>query len=441
MTHPDELLALDRRHVWHPFTQAKTAPDSVLIRSGKGAVVYGADGKEYLDLISSWWVNLHGHAHPYIADAIAEQAHKLEQVIFAGLTHEPAVRLAQRLTSLLPDDLNRVFYSDDGSTAVEVALKLALQYWRNLGRPERRRYLAFEGGYHGDTVGAMSVGVSSGFYAPFEDLLFEVDVLPFPETWEGDAAVAEKEDRCLSALEAYLDRRGDETAAAIIEPLVQGVGGMRMCRAEFLQALVQKLRAAGVLVIFDEVMTGFGRTGDLFACLKAGVTPDLICLSKGLTAGFLPLAATVCRDPIYEAFLDTGFDKAFAHGHSFTANPLGCAAGLASLDLLMKEETRARIAAIEARHRKHMARLAHHPKVTRPRVTGTIAALNVKVADSGYAAAIGPRLKAFFLENGLLLRPLGEVIYFLPPYCISDSQLDRSYDTLERALTTLTPHM
>lgn len=441
MTHPDELLALDRRHVWHPFTQAKTAPDSVLIRSGKGAVVYGADGKEYLDLVSSWWVNLHGHAHPYIADAIAEQAHKLEQVIFAGLTHEPAVRLAQRLTSLLPDDLNRVFYSDDGSTAVEVALKLALQYWRNLGRPERRRYLAFEGGYHGDTVGAMSVGVSSGFYAPFEDLLFEVDVLPFPETWEGDAAVAEKEDRCLSALEAYIDRRGDETAATIIEPLVQGVGGMRMCRAEFLQALVQKLRAAGVLVIFDEVMTGFGRTGDLFACLKAGVTPDLICLSKGLTAGFLPLAATVCRDPIYEAFLDTGFDKAFAHGHSFTANPLGCAAGLASLDLLMKEETRARIAAIEARHRKHMARLAHHPKVTRPRVTGTIAALNVEVEDSGYAAAIGPRLKAFFLENGLLLRPLGEVIYFLPPYCISDSQLDRSYDTLERALTTLTPHM
>lgn len=441
MTHPDELLALDRRHVWHPFTQAKTAPDSVLIRSGKGAVVYGADGKEYLDLVSSWWVNLHGHAHPYIADAIAEQAHKLEQVIFAGLTHEPAVRLAQRLTSLLPDDLNRVFYSDDGSTAVEVALKLALQYWRNLGRPERRRYLAFEGGYHGDTVGAMSVGVSSGFYAPFEDLLFEVDVLPFPETWEGDAAVAEKEGRCLSALEAYLDRRGDETAAVIIEPLVQGVGGMRMCRAEFLQALVQKLRAAGVLVIFDEVMTGFGRTGDLFACLKAGVTPDLICLSKGLTAGFLPLAATVCRDPIYEAFLDTGFDKAFAHGHSFTANPLGCAAGLASLDLLMKEETRARIAAIEARHRKHMARLAHHPKVTRPRVTGTIAALNVEVEDSGYAAAIGPRLKAFFLENGLLLRPLGEVIYFLPPYCISDSQLDRSYDTLERALTTLTPHM
>ena len=439
MTHPDELLALDRRHVWHPFTQAKTAPDSVLIRSGKGAVVYGADGKEYLDLVSSWWVNLHGHAHPYIADAIAEQAHKLEQVIFAGLTHEPAVRLAQRLTSLLPGDLNRVFYSDNGSTAVEVALKLALQYWRNLGRPERRRYLAFEGGYHGDTVGAMSVGASSGFFAPFKDLLFEVDVLPFPETWEGDAAVAEKEARCLSALDAYLDRRGDETAAVIIEPLVQGAGGMRMCRAEFLQALVQKLRAASVLVIFDEVMTGFGRTGDLFACLSAGVTPDLICLSKGLTAGFLPLAATVCRDPIYEAFLDTGFDKAFAHGHSFTANPLGCAAGLASLDLLMKEETRARIAAIEARHRKHMARLAHHPKVTRPRVTGTIAALNVGVEDSGYAAAIGPRLKAFFLENGLLLRPLGEVIYFLPPYCISDSQLDRSYDTLERALTTLNP--
>lgn len=435
MDHLKTLTALDRRHIWHPFTQAWTEPDQVLIRSGRGTVLVGEDGREYLDLISSWWVNLHGHAHPAIAQAIAEQATRLEQVIFAGFTHEGAITLAQRITGILPDDLNRVFFSDDGSTSVEVALKLAHQYWRNKGQPQRRHYLAFEGGYHGDTVGAMSAGARSGFFNPFADMLFEVTALPYPATWDGDTEVEEREATCLAALDSWLASYGDVTSAMIVEPLIQGAAGMRMCRPQYLRALAARLREAGVLLIFDEVMTGFGRTGDLFACLKAEVTPDLICLSKGLTAGFLPMALTVCRDGIHDAFLDDSFAKAFAHGHSFTANSLGCAAALASLDLLLTPETAARMKAIEAQHRTRLNRLASLPGVARTRLTGTVAAFDVEGQGDGYAAAVGPALRAFFLERGLLIRPLGNVVYLLPPYCITPEQLDRAYDGIEAALS------
>ena len=428
----NETSDLDRRHLWHPFTQEKTAPPPIAIREARGAVLTAEDGRQYLDLISSWWVTLHGHAHPTIAAAIARQAERLEQVIFAGFTHRPAVELARRLAALLPGDLDRVFFSDDGSTAVEVALKLSHQYWRNLGRV-RRRFLAFDGGYHGDTVGAMSAGARSGFFDAFSGLLFQVDALPYPETWEGDDTVEEKEAAALAALDSYLGEHGAETAAMIVEPLIQGAGGMRMCRPEFLRALAKRLRQAGVLLIFDEVMTGFGRTGALFACLKAKVTPDLICLSKGLTGGFLPLSVTVCRNHIYKAFLDESFGKAFAHGHSFTANPLGCAAALASLDLLEGEETPRRWSEIEALHRRRLTALAAHPKVARARVTGTVAALDFKTDETGYSAAVGPRLKDFFLRRGLLIRPLGNVVYLLAPYCITNAELDLAYDAIETA--------
>ncbi len=422
----------DLRHVWHPFTQAKTAPTPIPIREGRGAKLIGEDGREYLDLISSWWVTLHGHAHPAIAAAIAEQAHKLEQVIFAGFTHEPAVTLAERLSALLPGDLGRVFFSDDGSTAVEVALKLAHQYWRNKGE-KRTRFLAFEGGYHGDTLGAMSAGASSGFFDVFRDYLFKVDTIPFPETWTGDAETEEKEAASLAALSDYLDRHASETCALIVEPLVQGASGMRMCRPEFLRKVEKILKEAGVLLIFDEVMTGFGRTGDLFACLKAGVTPDLICLSKGLTGGFLPLSVTVCRDALYDAFLDESFEKAFAHGHSFTANALGCAASLASMDLLVDEACARQRAEIEAAHRKGLETLAGHPNLARPRLTGTIAAIDLATAKGGYTSDVGPRLKSFFLEKGLLIRPLGNVMYLLPPYCVTTDDLDRAYTAIYEA--------
>ncbi|MEI6557149.1 MAG: adenosylmethionine--8-amino-7-oxononanoate transaminase [Rhodospirillaceae bacterium] len=430
---PDALLALDRRHLWHPFTQAQTAPPPLAVKRGCGAVLTLADGREIVDLISSWWVTLHGHAEPAIAHAIAEQAETLEQVIFADFSHEPAVRLAARLAGLLPDGLSRVFFSDDGSTAVEVALKIALQSWRNQGQPGRTRILAFEGGYHGDTFGAMAAGRGSGFYEPFHDLLFPVTLLPYPETWIGDESVEAREAASLAVLDRWLDDHGTETAALILEPLVQGAGGMRICRPEFLRALASRLKAAGVLLIFDEVMTGFGRTGTLFACQRAGVVPDLICLSKGLTGGFLPLSATVCHDRLYEAFFGTGFDRAFAHGHSFTANPLGCAAALASMDLLETPECAARRARIESRHRDWLGGLEGHPRLTRPRGWGTIAAITLATGDTGYTAAIAPRLKRDFLEQGLLIRPLGPVIYLLPPYCISDEQLERGYGAIEAA--------
>lgn len=424
----DSIAALDVRHVWHPFTQAQTARPPITIRSARGSRLTAEDGREFVDLISSWWVTLHGHAEPAVAAAIAAQAAKLEQVIFAGFTHEPAARLAARLTQMLPETLTRVFFSDDGSTSVEVALKLALQFWRNRGTP-RRRILAFEGGYHGDTFGAMAVGRSSGFYAPFEDLLFAVDFIPFPSTWRGDSDVAENESASLAALDAWLGRHGRDAAAVILEPLVQGAAGMRMCRPEFLRALVERVRAHDVLVIFDEVMTGFGRTGGYFACDTIGAAPDVICLSKGLTGGFLPMAVTVCSERLYEAFLDAKFEKAFAHGHSYTANPLGCAAALASLDMLQADETAARRARIAAAHVAGLDRLSGSRNLTRLRQCGTIAAMTLPATDAGYTAAISPRCTAFFLERGLLVRPIGKELYFLPPYCTSDDELQRAYDT------------
>lgn len=417
----DDILDLDRRHVWHPFTQEKTAPPPLVAVGGKGASVLTADGGRYVDLVSSWWVNMHGHAHPGIAKAVAEQAAKLEQVIFADFTHEPAARLAARLAGLLPGDLDRVFYSDDGSTAVEVALKMALQYFANIGQPGRIRLLAFEGAYHGDTVGAMSVGRSSGYFGAWQGMLFPVETLPYPATWIGDGEVEAKEEAALAALEAHL---GAEVAAVIVEPLVQGACGMRMCRPEFVKAATERVQASGALLIFDEVMTGFGRLGELFACLKAGVTPDMVCLSKGITGGFLPMAATVVQERIHQAFLGEGLDRAFLHGHSYTANPLGCAAALASLEILLSGECACRRRRIEALHRERLAAV----KGMRHRVTGTIAA--VDLASDGIGSAVGAALKAHFRERGMLMRPMGSTAYFLPPYCIGDDELHRAWDAL-----------
>jgi adenosylmethionine-8-amino-7-oxononanoate aminotransferase len=431
----DELRALDARHVWHPFTQAATSPPAILALGARDAVIYGADGREYLDLVSSWWVNLHGHSNPAIARAIADQAARLEQVIFAEFTHEPAARLAARVCALLPGDLDRVFYSDDGSTAVEVAMKMARQYWTNTG-DDRTVFVAFDGGYHGDTVGAMSAGHSSGFFGAWENMLFPVEVAPFPATWDGDEDVEAREQRALLALDEIIGRHPRRIAGIIIEPLIQGASGMRMCRPDFLRALESRAREAGTLLILDEVMTGFGRTGATFACLKANITPDLICLSKGLTGGFLPLSMTVAREFIYEAFLGLDIGRAFLHGHSYTANPLGCAAGLASLDLLQAPDCQARIRAIEDIHRHRLPGLvARHPALTRPRICGTVAA--VTLPGEGYGSALSARLKKNFLERGLLLRPLGDVLYLLPPYCIEDTQLHRAWDVIDGVLAKL----
>jgi adenosylmethionine---8-amino-7-oxononanoate aminotransferase len=414
--------ALDRAHGWHPYTQHGLGPTPVPVVRAEGGYLYREDGRRILDAISSWWVTLHGHAHPVVADAIARQARTLEQVIFAGFTHEPAARLAAELVPHLPDGLTRVFFSDDGSTAVEVAVKIALQYWRNRGRP-RPLIAALENAYHGDTFGAMSASGRGLFTAAFEPQLFEVARLPDPV--EGDV---------VGALTALIDRRGDELAAVIVEPLLQGAGGMRMWPAEALRAIRSLTREQGVLLIADEVLTGFGRTGPLFASGGAGVSPDLMCLSKGLTAGFLPLGATAATESIFEAFVSDDRRRTFFHGHSFTANPLACAAARASLGLL-DERCAERRAAIGMAHRRGVDRLAAHRAVSSPRVLGTIAAFDL-TGPGGYLDPIGRELAAFALEAGVLIRPLGNVAYLLPPFCVTPSELDGVYDLIVRFLST-----
>ena len=438
MVEREDIPALDLRYVWHPFTQAGTAGPALEIVSGKGAWLHAADGRNILDLISSWWVTLHGHAHPAIAGAVAEQAKRLEHVMFAGFTHAPAARLASRLAKLLPPELTRVFYSDNGSTAVEVALKIAWQYWHNKGETKRKRFLAFSKGYHGDTLGAMSVGSSTGFYTPFDDLVLPVTFLPFPATWEGDNGAPEKEEEALAKIDTVLaNESGGEVAAVIIEPLVQGAGGMRMCRPEFLRSLCGRLREAEVLIIFDEVMTGFGRTGSMFACDRAEVAPDIICLAKGLTGGFLPLAVTICSEKIHNAFLGGDFGSAFAHGHSFTANPLGCTAALASLDLFENDSTLERVAAMEDLHRRRMRDLSRLSNVHNTRVMGSIAAFDLEGGSKEYGSSWAQHLHEAFLSRGLLVRPLGNVVYLMPPYCIGEDDLHHAYDEIFEVVSHL----
>lgn len=421
-----DLLARDRRHVWHPFTQHGTAGDPSIIARAKGASLFDAQGREILDLISSWWTCTHGHSHPALNAALARQAELFPHVMFASFTHEPAVDLATALARLLPGDLSRVFFSDDGSTSVEVALKIAYQFWANRGEPRRRVFLSFDGGYHGDTLGAMSLGRGSGFFNLFRGLMCQVAVLPFPATFEGDDQVEEREKGALSALEDRLSRGVQDVAAIIVEPLLQGAGGMRVCRPAFLKALVERARAAGVLVIFDEVATGFGRTGTLFAMEQAGVVPDLVCLSKGLTAGYLPMAVTVVREPVFQAFVSDSFATALPHGHSFTANPLACAVALCSLALFEEEETLARIGRINARHRDMLAVLMARKDAVRPRVLGSILAFDLK-EGGGYQSETSSALRDWYLAQGLNIRPLGATLYLMPPYCITDDELTRAY--------------
>ena len=422
-----KILDLDRRHAWHPFTQHALEVDPIVITKAKDASLFDEEGREILDLVSSWWTCTHGHAHPEINKAICAQADQFEHVMFAGFTHAPAAELAAKLSAKLPGSLNRVFFSDNGSTSVEVALKLAYQYWLNKGEDKRRHFLAFDGAYHGDTFGAMAVGKGSGFFTLFQDLMFEVTALPYPETWRGDGEVSSKEDAALAALDKALGDKSGEIAGLIIEPLVQGAGGMRMCRPAFIHAMVERVQALGIPVIFDEVATGFGRTGTLFALEQAGVVPDVICLSKGLTSGYMPMSVTVARDEIFEAFLGDDFGRALAHGHSFTANPLACSVALRSLQLFDEEKTLERISVIEARHTAFLEGQKDNPLITRPRLTGTIMAFDLPLEGDSYKSGPSEMLRSYFVKNGLNIRPLGPTIYLMPPYCITGSELDRAY--------------
>lgn len=421
--------------IWHPVTQMKQLGVPPKVVRGEGSYLELEDGRRVIDGISSWWVNLHGHCHPKIVQAIHEQAQRLEHVIFAGFTHDPALELAQTLTSSLPGELNKVFFSDCGSTATEIALKLALQFWSNREEKGRRSFIAFEGGYHGDTFGAMAVASENVFNRPFKELCFRTDLVAYPSIEPGESILL-KEQQTLDRIDELLRRSPQAYAAVIVEPLIQGAGGMKVARPIFFQRLEALVRSHGVLLIFDEVMTGFGRTGELFACLKAGVEPDLVALSKGISGGFLPLAATVCRDRIYEAFYSEEVGKGFYHSHSYMANPLACAAANASWELLVEDPQRFR--GMEQRHLERCQELESHPYVRASRVCGTLAAFELESsAPSGYLNPIGPRLTQLLLDRGVFLRPMGEVAYLLPPYCITDEQLDQVYAALLESLTEL----
>ena len=433
----DNLVSLDKQLVWHPYTQHGNEFSPIPIVKGKGASLYDSNGKEILDVISSWWTCTHGHSHPYINAAIKEQLEELEHVMFAGFTHPCAVDLAKNVVGLLPENLNKVFYSDNGSTAIEVAIKIALQYWQNKGQDKRKRIIAMEGGYHGDTFGAMSVGKSCNFYKPFTDYLFPVDFLPYPETWIGDNEVLQREEICLKKISEHLEKYGEETAAIFIEPLIQGAAGIKMCRPEFLESLVQQIRSYDILVVFDEIATGFGRTGKMFALEHIKSDPDIICLSKSITSGYLPLGATLTTTEIFDAFCADTFDKALAHGHSFAANPLACKAGIASLEVFKEEKTLEKIQHIESRHLDfiHSQKNAY---IRQPRVLGTILAFDFDQASEGYKSVTGEYIRKWSTQNGFNLRPLRSTLYLMPPYCITDDQLNRTYDGIIKCLETMT---
>ncbi|WP_267388732.1 adenosylmethionine--8-amino-7-oxononanoate transaminase [Sphingomonas sp. GC_Shp_3] len=410
--------------VWHPFTQHGLGEPIPLVTHAEGAALYTADGRRIVDAISSWWVTTHGHAHPRIMAAIAEQTTKLDQIIFAGWTHEPAEALARGLRAILPDALTRVFYSDSGSTSVEVALKMALGYFANRGEA-RSRILVLEHSYHGDTIGAMSVGARGVFNRAYAPLLFDVGTIPFP------AAGAEQ--ATLDALEAACRT---QPAAFIVEPLLLGAGGMLNYSPQVLAAMRDICTAHGVLFIADEVMTGWGRTGTLLACEQAGVVPEILCLSKGLTGGAVPLAVTMASEGVYQAHLSQDRAAMFFHSSSYTANPIACAAALANLDVWREEPVATRIASLTARQAARLAAL-DHPRVSAKRQIGTVTALEIADADGGYLSALGPRLLAFFGSRDLLLRPLGNTVYVMPPYCIDDADLDAIYAAIGEACETL----
>ncbi len=412
----------DLEAIWHPFSQRELDPTPIAFVRGKGAYLFTEKGDSYIDAIASWWVNLHGHCHPKITAAIAEQSERLEQVIFTDFTHPGAIRLAEKLLTILPKGFSKVFYTDNGSTAVECALKMAIQYWTNQ-QIQRPTLVSFKGGYHGDTFGAMSVAGKNVFNRPFWPYLFEVVTIDPPFPGEEHLSIQQMK-KALS---------NNSVALFLYEPLVQGAGGMRIYSKKGLQALLELCREAGVILIADEVMTGFGRTGPLFVSENFKIPPDIICLSKGITGGFLPLGATICNEDIYRAFSSDKREHALLHGHSYTANPIACAAAIASFDLLIQEKCTQQREMIAHSHHQFCEKWQGHFSLKRMEYIGTILVLEF-LDKEGYYSKMRRLLLNHFLADRIIIRPLGNVLYLLPPYCIEKEELKTIYQSIETLL-------
>jgi len=420
------IITKDHQHVWHPFTHLKYAEAPIHIVKGEGAYFYDADGNKLLDAISSWWVNLHGHCHPYISQKVTEQLNTLEHAIFSGFTHTPAVNLAERLLGHLPKNQSKIFYSDNGSTSVEVALKMVLQYWHNQGLG-KKKFIAFENAYHGDTFGGMSVGARNVFNNAFENLLFDVIHIPLPSV--------ENINDLESTLQTWFTHHND-IAGFIFESLVQGAAGMLMYEAEHLDRLISICQQNKVICIADEVMTGFGRTGNFFASDYLQNMPDIICLSKGLTGGYMPLGVTACAQFIYDAYISDDKTKTFFHGHSYTANSTACAAALASLDLMEKEETWKQIQLISNLHADFVSAHQNHKRLKDCRSKGTILALEINTAEhTHYLNNASESIASYFLKQHIIVRPLGNILYLIPPYCITEMELKKVYEVFDGFLS------
>jgi adenosylmethionine-8-amino-7-oxononanoate aminotransferase len=422
-----KLSASDKKNIWHPFTSLEGSPEPIVIEHAEGIYLHTPDGRKIMDAISSWWVNLHGHSHPEIAKAVAQQAKKLEHVIFAGFTHEPAIKLSENLLSILPANFSKIFYSDNGSTAVEVALKMAMQYWHNKGI-DRKTIIALEGSYHGDTFGAMAVGDRSIFTTPFSPYLFNVDFISFPSE--------ANEETTITQFKSLID--SGNVAAFIYEPLIQAAGGMRTYSENVLNLLLELAKQKEVVCIADEVFTGFGRTGKLLASDHVSEKPDLIALSKGLTGGTLPLGVTAVSKNIVSAFQNNELAKTFFHGHSFTANPIACAAANASFELLMKDDCQQSIIRISQQHEDFAAELNSIPTVKEVRTLGTILAIELSTKEStSYTNSVRKKIYSYFLEQDILLRPLGNTFYIVAPYCITADELNHLYQAIRKFLLTI----
>ena len=418
------LTERDQKNIWHPYTQHKTAALPIAIKKGEGALLWDENNKEYIDAIASWWVNPYGHSNKFIADAIYKQLTTLEHVLFGGFTHEPAILLAERLLEILPKNQQKLFFSDNGSTAVEVAIKVALQYFFNKGE-KKTTIIAFENAFHGDTFAAMAASGISFYTQAFQGMFIDVVRIPVP--------IKGKEEASYAALREVI--KSNNCAGFIFEPLVQGAAGMVMYEPEALDELIKICQDNKVLTIADEVMTGFGKTGKTFACDYISQKPDMMCLSKALTGGTIPMAITTFTQDIFEAFYDEDINKALFHGHTFTANPTGCAAALASLELLQTQEMQNNLARVNKSHLQFQKHIESHPKVTTTRVLGVIFALEIETdSAASYYGTLRNKLYDFFIENGIILRPVGNIVYILPPYIITDEQLQKVYEVVEKAL-------